>query len=86
MGRWRVIATIPEATLKAFADHGEVRSCLPADGGDANTVLGEFAQAAIDVSRLADRLQQEGAAAFVQSWNDLLSCLHEKSLRIMRAS
>ena len=52
---------------------------MPADGGDAEATLARFAQAGIDVGALAARLQKEGAEAFVQSWNDLLECIEDKS-------
>ena len=42
------INTMPEKTLLAFADHGELEGVLPVDGGDAETVLAEFAKAGID--------------------------------------
>lgn len=78
------IATIPEATLRAFAEHGQLGACLPADGGDADAVLGEFAKAGVDAGALAETLQREGAAAFVRSWNDLLTRLTEKSRTMAR--
>ena len=63
---------MPEPTLLAFADHGEVGDLLPADGGNAEAVLQEFADAGIDVAALAARLQEEGKESFVKSWEDLL--------------
>ena len=53
------INTMPEHTLEAFADHGEVGELLPADGGDADEVIAAFAKADIDTESLADELQQE---------------------------
>src|SRR5436190_3349208 len=53
------VNTMPEATLLAFADHGEVGALTPADGGDCETVLAEFAKAGIDAVALAARLQDE---------------------------
>ena len=67
------VNTMPEHTLEAFADHGEVGELLPADGGDADEVIAAFAKAGIDTESLADELQQEGAEAFVASWKDLLA-------------
>ena len=66
------INTMPEKTLLAFADHGKVGEPLPADGGDAEQVLAQFADAGVDVDELAARLQEEGADAFVKSWEDLI--------------
>ena len=69
------IDTIPEKTLHAFADHGRADAVLPRGGGDADEVLSEFARAGVDLDALATRLQREGAAAFVKSWDDLLARL-----------
>jgi transaldolase len=73
------VNTMPEATLKAFADHGEVGQVLPADGGDCEDVLARFAEAGIDVDHLAERLQDEGAKAFVNSWEELMAVIASKS-------
>jgi transaldolase len=80
------VNTVPEATLKAFADHGELAGEMAADGGDSETVLASFARAGIDVDALAKRLQDEGAASFVTSWNDLMAVLEAKSTEMARAS
>ena len=79
------VNTMPEGTLKAFGDHGEAGDILPADGGDCEAVLASFAKAGIDVGALASRLQDEGAASFVKSWNDLMSCIESKSASIRKA-
>jgi transaldolase len=73
------INTMPESTLLDFADHGEVGEPLSADDGDTETTFGRFAQAGVDVRALALQLQQEGAAAFVRSWNDLIGVIDAKS-------
>jgi transaldolase len=72
------VNTMPENTLNAFADHGEVGEPLPADGGDAEQVLAEFGEAGIDIDALATRLQEEGAEAFVKSWNELLKSIESQ--------
>jgi transaldolase len=69
------INTMPEATLKAFKDHGILGSLAPAR---AFEVLAEFSDADIDVAALATQLQDEGTASFVKSWNDLLTCVASK--------
>jgi transaldolase len=79
------IDTIPQGTLEGFANHGEVGDLLPMDGGDCETVLASFAKAGVDVDALAVRLQDEGAAAFVKSWNDLMSQVELKSKAIRKA-
>jgi transaldolase len=80
------VNTMPEGTLKAFSDHGEVGATLAPDGGDCERVLADFAKAGIDIDALATRLQDEGAASFVKSWNDLIGCIESKSAVMRKAS
>ena len=80
------VNTMPEATLKAFAEHGEIGQMLKPDGGNSEKVLAGFAKAGIDVDRLAAQLQKEGAASFVKSWNDLMACIESKSTAMRKAS
>jgi len=67
------INTMPDTTLEAFFDHGEVGEPLPRDGGAYLAQLKQFADAGVDVQALALQLQQEGARSFVDSWNSLLA-------------
>jgi transaldolase len=76
------INTMPEKTLLAFADHGEVGEPLPADGGDAKGTLGEFEAAGVDLGALAKRLQMEGAEAFAASWGEMLDSVAAKREQI----
>jgi transaldolase len=80
------VNTMPETTLKAFADHGEVGSALPMEGGDCETVLAQFARAGFDVDALAAQLQDEGAKSFVKSWNDLLAVIASKCVVLQQAA
>ena len=79
------VNTMPENTLKAFADHGELSAPMAADGGDSEALLREFARAGVDERALATRLQEEGAAAFVKSWNELQSVIASKSAALETA-
>jgi transaldolase len=79
------VNTMPEGTLKALADHGEVGPILPAHGGDCDEVLARFAGAGIDVRALAARLQDEGARSFVKSWEELLECIASRSEALKQA-
>jgi transaldolase len=73
------VNTMPEKTLLAFGDHGQVSGTLPRDGGDAEQVLAEFTKAGIDVVKLAAELQDEGAKSFDASWQDLLNAIEAKT-------
>jgi transaldolase len=79
------VNTMPEATLKALADHGELGTILPADGGDSEEVLMQFAEAGIDVDALASQLQDEGAKSFVKSWNELMAVITSKTAALKAA-
>ena len=80
------VNTMPEGTLKALAAHGELGALMPADGGDCEEVLTRFARAGIDIDALAAQLQDDGAQAFVTSWNDLMAVLASKSAAMAKAS
>ncbi len=79
------VNTMPDATLMALADHGEIGAILPADGGDCEDVLAQFGRAGIDIDALAAQLQDEGAKSFVQSWNDLMAVINAKSAALKSA-
>ncbi len=80
------INTIPEKTLLAFAEHGEVKATMLSDAGDAEAVLAEFARAGVDNMALAATLQREGAQAFTKSWKDLLDCIAAKSADLTQSN
>jgi transaldolase len=80
------VNTMPEQTLKALADHGELDDILAADGGDCKEVLAEFAKAGVDIDALATRLQDEGAASFVKSWDELMAVITSKSAALEKAA
>ena len=80
------VDTIPEATLMAFADHGDVGAATPADGGNCEAVLADFAKAGVDIDALAARLQDEGAESFVKSWNELMGVIAAKSVSLGKAA
>ena len=79
------INTIPDSTLLAFAAHGRLAGTMPADGGDCEQVIAQFNAAGVDEVALAARLQRDGAAAFVKSWQHLLGQLAGKAAAVGRA-
>jgi transaldolase len=80
------VNTMPEGTLKALADHGELGSIMTADGGKFEEVLSAFARAGINVDALSAQLQEEGAKSFVKSWNELMSVIASKSSALQQAA
>ena len=73
------INTMPEETLLAFSNHGDVDRPMRRDGDDCERVLASVARAGIDVTALSRQLQEEGAKGFVDSWKDLLGAIATKS-------
>jgi len=67
------VDTMPDDTLAAFYDHGEVGEPMPADGGAADEMLARFTRAGVDIAALAEKLQRDGARSFMDSWNDLMA-------------
>jgi transaldolase len=80
------INTMPEGTLKALADHGDITSLLHAEGGDCEEVLAQIAKVGIDVYALAAQLQDEGAKSFVNSWNQLMNVIDSKNITLRKGS
>ncbi len=80
------IDTVPEKTLRAFAKRGALKGVMAVDGGDAEVELAQFAKAGIDIDALASQLQQEGALAFVKSWQELLRRIANKSAALAGAA
>jgi len=79
------VNTMPEGTLKALADHGQLGEILSADGGNCEEVLAQFAKAGVDVDALAAQLQDEGAKSFVKSWHQLMEVIASKSADLAKA-
>jgi transaldolase len=76
------VNTMPEPTLKAFADHGNVSGELLAIESDSKGAFEEFARVGIDIDALAAQLQVDGAEAFAKSWDELLDVIDSKSLAV----
>ena len=79
------VDTMPEKTLLAFAQNGKVGSAMAADGGDVETLLAEYARAGVDIDALAQKLQRDGAKAFVDSWQELMQRIATKSAALAAA-
>lgn len=64
--------------MLAFARQGEVKSVLTPDSGNAEQLFAEFSRVGMDVDTLAADLQREGTAAFVKSWDELMTLIASK--------
>jgi transaldolase len=70
-----VINTMPEATLRAFADHGDAGRPF---AGSATETLRGAADAGIDLAAVTAELEREGVRSFCDSYRDLLACIEAK--------
>jgi transaldolase len=76
------INTMPDDTLEAFFDHGDVGDTLPADGGGVDAMLQRFSDAGVDTGELAAQLQRDGAASFVDAWNELMDRIQAQTAAV----
>ena len=79
-----VVNTMPEATLRAFADHGRVARSVDGDPSEAERTLAQAAAAGVDLARITAELEDEGVQAFCASYRQLLDCIQSKLPRIGR--
>ena len=79
------VDTMPEKTLLAFAQSGTVGAAMAENGGDAETLLAQFAIAGVDIDALAQKLQRDGAKSFVDSWQELMQRIAAKSAALAAA-
>jgi transaldolase len=77
------INTMPDTTLEAFYDHGEVGEPMPADGDGCDDMLASFGDAGVDLAALAAKLQRDGASSFVRAWNDLMTRISAQSMSLV---
>src|SRR5262249_47759039 len=82
------VNTMPEPTLKAFADHGKIGAARPMRDGDGGAVLKQFASAGVGVGveAFSAQLQEQGAISFIKSWNDLFWVISSKSAVLRNAA
>jgi len=73
-----VINTMPEQTLRAFAEHGNVEHALDADPAAAKATLAAAAEEGVDLETITAELEREGVKAFCDSYDQLIACIESK--------
>lgn len=66
-----VVNTMPEKTLRAFADHGEVLASIEDQGPSAQAQLDQISAVGVDLPAVFAQLETEGVDKFVASWGEL---------------
>lgn len=69
------VNTMPEKTIKAFADHGVVRDTVEEGLDEARQVMGELAALGIDFGQVTAQLESEGVQKFIDPYNAMLATL-----------
>jgi transaldolase len=67
-----VVNTMPEATLHAFADHGQAGRVLSASSAAAQETLRQAQDAGIDLAAITAQLEREGVQSFCASYHELI--------------
>jgi transaldolase len=78
------VNTMPLSTLKATMDHAEVRPTLEEGIDDAHKLLEELKEAGVDYDDVVEVLEKEGVQKFVDSYNELIEEIEQKSNRLAR--
>ena len=73
-----VINTMPDKTLRAFAEHGNVARALDSAGDAAASVLSAAAAEGVGLEAITSELEREGVSAFCDSYRELLACIESK--------
>jgi transaldolase len=73
-----VVNTMPDHTLRAFADHGEVNRTVDADPSAAARTLAGAQTAGVDLDGVTEELEREGVKSFCASYDELLACIRGK--------
>ncbi len=73
------VNTMPEATLHAVADHGEVRGDTIRGGyAAARAVMDDLHGIGVDVAEVAELLEAQGTASFEKSWEELIASVSKQ--------
>jgi transaldolase len=73
-----VINTMPEATLRAFGDHGNVAQTLGNDLDKDWRLLVAASNVGVNLDDITTALEHEGVESFCSSYTELLSCIESK--------
>ena len=73
------VNTIPEPTLNAYADHGTPARTIDMNVSDAAELWNSLSGYGVDVDEIARKLEREGVASFIKSFDELVDALNQKA-------
>jgi transaldolase len=79
------VNTMPEETIRAFQDHGEVALTLERDLDEASSLLERLAEVGVDYDDVVVTLEQEGVQKFSDSFAELLDGVQAKRGELVSA-
>jgi transaldolase len=79
------VNTMPEETIDAFQDHGEVALTLERDVDEAKRVFEQIAEAGVDYDDVVATLEREGVDKFADSFKELLDGVQAKRGELVSA-
>ena len=71
------VNTMPEKTMQAFADHGEVGETMEGRGNEGRAILAAIEAAGVDLDDVFAVLEAEGVQKFVVSWDELVESVKD---------
>ncbi|MDP4230328.1 MAG: transaldolase [Bacteroidota bacterium] len=79
------VTTVPDDTLKAFADHGVAADTLSSGLDDAHRTINQLRSIGIDTEKVAEELQIDGVQKFEEAFHKLLGILEAKRKQVAEA-
>ena len=76
------VNTLPDSTIKAFADHGTLARTIDKDVEEAEVIWSSLATVGVDTDDVAAQLEREGVATFQKSFTELIDALENKSAEL----
>ena len=68
-----IVNTMPEKTLNALADHGNGAPSIEGTYEESHAVINKLAELGINLKDVTDKLEADGVAAFIKSWDSVLA-------------
>ena len=76
------VNTLPDATIEAFTDHGNLARRVDVDVDEAEAAWEGLTEVGVDLDDVADKLEREGVSSFQKSFDELLSALDAKAIEL----
>ena len=79
------VNTLPEKTLMAFLDHGQVKNAFTSSASESRKTIASLQEVGIDLQKVCQDLLDDGVAAFVKAFDELLVSIEKKAAQLSAA-